>query len=88
MTECAALRLRAADREMSEVYGGLMESEDKEFVAALKQAQDAWFRWREAEGNLAAKTTNDADLVEYARMHQQALMSEDRIKDLRGMSGN
>jgi uncharacterized protein YecT (DUF1311 family) len=88
MTECAALRLKAADRELGEVYGGLMDSEDKEFTATLKQAQEAWMRWREAEGALAAKTATEADLVEYARMQQQALMTEDRIKDLRGMAGN
>jgi uncharacterized protein YecT (DUF1311 family) len=88
MTECAALRLKAADRELGEVYGGLMDSEDKEFTATLKQAQEAWMRWREAEGALAAKAATEADLVEYARMQQQALMTEDRIKDLRGMAGN
>jgi uncharacterized protein YecT (DUF1311 family) len=88
MTECAALRLKAADRELGEVYGELMDSEDKEFTATLKQAQEAWMRWRETEGALAAKTATEADLVEYARMQQQALMTEDRIKDLRGMAGN
>jgi len=88
MTECATLRLRAADREMADTYGALLDSEDKGFVAALKAAQDAWMRWREAEGALAAKTANDPALVEYARFKQQALMTEDRIKDLRGMAEN
>lgn len=88
MNECATLRLRAADRELAEVYGSLLSSEDKEFVAALKLAQEAWMKWREAEGKLAAKTVNDQGLAQYTKMNQEALMTEDRLKDLRSMAGN
>ena len=88
MTECATLRLRAAEREMADTYGSLLESEDKEFVAALKLAQDAWMKWREAEGKLAARTVNDPELAQYTRTNQEAVMTEDRVKDLRSMAGN
>ena len=88
MAECATLRLRAADREMADLYGSLLESEDKEFVAALRPAQEAWMKWREAEGKLAEKTVNDPGLAQYAKTNQEALMTEDRIKDLRSLAGN
>lgn len=88
MSECATLRLRAAEREIAEVYGALLDSEDKEFVKVLKEAQDAWMRWREAEGKLAMKTVTDQALAQYALRVQEAQMTEDRIKDLRSISGH
>jgi uncharacterized protein YecT (DUF1311 family) len=88
MNECATLRLRAAEREIAEVYGALLDSEDKEFVKILKEAQDAWMRWREAEGKLAMKTVTDQTLAPYALKVQEAQMTEDRIKDLRSISGH
>lgn len=88
MNECATLRLRAAEREIAEVYGALLDSEDKEFVKVLKEAQDAWMRWREAEGKLAMKTVTDQTLAPYALKVQEAQMTEDRIKDLRSISGH
>jgi uncharacterized protein YecT (DUF1311 family) len=86
MTECATLRQRAAEREIAEVYGALLDSEDKEFVKVLKDAQDAWMRWREVEGKLAMKTVTDQALAQYALKVQEAQMTEDRIKDLRSIS--
>ena len=86
MSECATLRLRAAEREIAEVYGALLDSEDKEFVKVLKDAQDAWMRWREAEGKLAMKTVTDQSTAQYAMKVQEAQMTEDRIKDLRSIS--
>lgn len=88
MAECAGQRLRAAEREMSELYGQLLDNEDKDFVEAVRQAQEAWMRWREAEGRVAAKTVNDQALARYAVLNQQAQMTEDRVKDLRGLLGN
>jgi len=88
MNECATLRLRAAEREIAEVYGALLDSEDKDFVKTLKEAQDAWMHWREAEGKLAMKTVTDQALAQYALKVQEAQMTEDRIKDLRSISGH
>jgi len=88
MTECAVLRLRAAERELAPVYGTLLDNEDKDFVTSAKKAQDAWMRWREAEGQLAAKTVSDQGLADYTRINQEAIMTEDRVKDLRGYAGN
>ena len=88
MSECATLRLRAAEREIAEVYGALLDSEDPEFVKVLKEAQDAWMRWREAEGRLAMKSATDQALAQYALKVQEAQMTEDRIKDLRSISGH
>ena len=82
------LRLRAADREMGELYGALLDSEDKEFAKAVREAQEAWMRWREAEGRLVARTVNDQALVPYTQRTLEAQMAEDRIKDLRGLAGN
>lgn len=86
MTECATLRFRAADRELADVYGALLDSEDKDFTQAVKEAQEAWMRWREAEGRLMAKTVADPALAGYAAKNQQAQMTEDRVKDLRSIS--
>lgn len=88
MTECANLRLRAAEREMGEIYGRLLDSEDRDFAAATREAQEAWMKWREAEGKLAAKTVSDPGLAAHARKNQEALMTEDRVRDLRGYAGN
>ena len=88
MTECANLRLRAADREMGELYGALLDSEDKDLAKAVREAQEAWMRWREAEGRLVARTVNDQALVAYTQRTLEAQMTEDRIKDLRGLAGN
>ena len=88
MTECATLRLRAAERELAPLYGALLDSEDKEFAAAARLAQEAWMRWREAEGRLAARTVGDQGLAQYTRINQEAIMTEDRVKDLRGYAGN
>lgn len=88
MTECATLRLRAAEREMATIYGELLDSEDKDFADAARKAQEAWMHWREAEGRLAARTVGDQGLAQYTRINQEALMTEDRVKDLRGYAGN
>jgi len=88
MTECATLRLRAAEREMGEIYGSLLDSQDKEFAAAVRKAQEAWMKWREAESALAARTVNDPTLEGYTRKRLEAQMTEDRIKDLRSYSDN
>lgn len=88
MTECATLRLRAAERELGELYGRLLDSEDREFAAAVREAQEAWMKWREAEGKLAGKTVSDPGLAAHARKTQEALMTEDRVRDLRGYAGN
>jgi uncharacterized protein YecT (DUF1311 family) len=88
MTECATLRLRAAEREMGEFYGRLLDSEDRDFAAAAREAQEAWMKWREAEGRLAAKTVGDPGLAAHARKNQEAIMTEDRVRDLRGYAGN
>jgi len=88
MTECATLRLRAAERELGEIYGNLLDSQDKEFAAAVRKAQEAWIRWREAESALTARTVNDPAMEAYARKRLEAQMTEDRIKDLRSYSDN
>lgn len=88
MAECANLRLRAAEREMGEVYGALLDAEDKDFAKAVREAQEAWMRWREAESRLAAKTVNDPGLVPYTQRTLEAQMAEDRVKDLRSLAGN
>jgi uncharacterized protein YecT (DUF1311 family) len=88
MTECATLRLRAADRELGAIYGNLLDSEDKTLAQAVREAQDAWMRWRDAEGRLAERTVNDQGLALYTRRTQEAQMTEDRIKDLRSLAGN
>ncbi|KAF0233366.1 MAG: hypothetical protein FD177_1759 [Desulfovibrionaceae bacterium] len=88
MTECATLRLRAAEREMANYYGILLDSEDKDFAKAVREAQEAWMRWREAEAKLVERTVNDPGLVLYTRRTQEAQMTEDRVKDLRSLAGN
>jgi len=88
MTECATLRLRAAEREMANSYGILLDSEDKDFAKAVREAQEAWMRWREAEAKLVERTVNDPGLVLYTRRTQEAQMTEDRVKDLRSLAGN
>jgi len=88
MTECATLRLRAAEREMGEIYGNLLDSPDKEFAAAVRKAQEAWMKWREAESALTARTVNDQAMESYVRRKLEAQMTEDRIKDLRSYSEN
>ena len=86
--ECATLRLRAAERELAALYGALLDSEDKDLAKAVREAQEAWMRWREAEGRLAAMTVNDKTLAQWAQKSQEAQMTEDRIKDLRVLTGN
>lgn len=88
MTECAKLRLRAAERAIGEVYGELLESEDKQFAQAVREAQEAWMRWREAEGRLAAKSVGDESLALMERYRLEARMSEERLMDLKAMRGN
>lgn len=88
MVECATLRLRAAEREMAAYYGELLDSEDKGFAQAVRDAQEAWMRWREAEAKVAEKTVNDPGLVLYTRRTQEAQMTEDRVRDLRSLTGN
>lgn len=88
MTECATLRLRAAEREMANYYGILLDSEDKDFAKAVREAQEAWMRWREAEAKLVERTVNDPGLALYTRRTQEAQMTEDRVKDLRSLAGN
>lgn len=73
---------------MAESYGMLLDSEDKEFAKAVREAQEAWMRWREAEGRLVERTVNDPGLVLYTRRTQEAQMTEDRVKDLRSLAGN
>ena len=84
-TECATLRLRAAEREMAQYMGELMKSDDAGFKEALAAAQDAWMKWREAEGKLAGLVVTDRALEPVARLTAQAQMTEDRVKDLRNM---
>lgn len=88
LTECATLRLRAAEREMGEIYGNLLDSPDKDFAAAVRKAQEAWMKWREAESALTARTVNDPAMESYTRKRLEAQMTEDRIKDLRSYSDN
>lgn len=83
--ECATLRLRAAQRELNEVYGALLDSEDKDFAAAVRKAQEAWVTWRDAEAGLAAKAAHGQEAL--ARKKQEAQMTEDRVRDLRSYSG-
>lgn len=87
-SECAGIRLRDAEREMGELYARLLQSDDRDMVEALKGAQEAWMRWREAEGRLAARMANDPAQAGAAALTQQAQMTEDRVKDLRAMLGD
>lgn len=84
-TECANLRLRAAEREMAQLVSELMKSDDADFKTALAVAQDAWMQWREAEGKLAETAVSDRTLAPVARLKVQGQMTEDRVKDLRSM---
>ncbi len=73
---------------MANYYGILLDSEDKDFAKAVREAQEAWMRWREAEAKLVEHTVNDPGLVLYTRRTQEAQMTEDRVKDLRSLAGN
>lgn len=84
-TECAVLRLRAAEREAALLVSELMKSDDQEFKEALAAAQDAWLKWRETEGKLAGLTVNDKTQGQLARLTTEAQLTEDRVKDLRNM---
>jgi len=84
-TECATLRLRAAEREMASLMSELMKSDDQDFKEALAAAQDAWLKWRDAEGRLAGLTVTDKTLETSARRTLEAQLTEDRVKDLRGL---
>jgi len=81
--ECAVLRLRAAERELTSVLDRLMKSADQDFKTALKQSQDAWLNWRDAEGALAAVAASDPVLAVSERLKVQSQLTEDRVKDLR-----
>jgi len=86
--ECATLRLRGAEREMAIYLDDLLKSEEPEVAEALKQAQAAWLQWREAEGALAAAGVKDKGLAQLARRRQEAQLTEDRVKDLKSLSGS
>jgi len=73
---------------MANYYGILLDSEDKDMAKAVREAQEAWMRWREAEAKLVERTVNDPGLVLYTRRTQEAQMTEDRVKDLRSLAGN
>lgn len=83
--ECATLRLRAAEREIPPLVNELMQTDDKEFKEALAAAQDAWLKWREAEGRLAGLAASDKALAAAAQLTTEAQLTEDRVKDLRNM---
>ncbi|WP_173086283.1 lysozyme inhibitor LprI family protein [Fundidesulfovibrio magnetotacticus] len=87
MTECARLRLRAAERELGAVYGDLLDSEDKDLAQAVRAAQEAWMRWREAEGKLAASGVTDPGVAQLERTRQEARMTEERLMDLKALRG-
>lgn len=86
MQECAALRFRAAERELARVEDRLAAGEGDVFRQALREAQVAWRAWRDAEGRLAAAATEDPGLAVAVRKNTEAQMTEDRVKDLRGYS--
>lgn len=87
VAECANLRLRAAQRELNDVYGALLESEDKDFAAAVRKAQEAWVLWRDAESALAGRAAGSPAEAVVVRRKLEAQMTEDRVKDLRSYSG-
>lgn len=86
--ECARLRLRAAEREMLEQMRVIEASEDNNLKKAIAAAQDAWLKWRDAEGEVAVVTSEDARAAAVNRDTVKAQLTEDRVRDLRTHTGN
>lgn len=86
--ECAKLRLRAAEREMLAQMRLIESQEDDALKRAMAAAQDAWLKWRDAEGEVAAVAAGDeAERQRAERDGVKAQLTEDRVRDLRAHTG-
>lgn len=86
--ECARLRLRAAEREMLDQMRFIEALEDDNLKKNIAAAQDAWLKWRDAEGEVAAAASEDARIGAVNRDTVKAQLTEDRVRDLRTHTGN
>lgn len=54
MTQCAADAYKAADKVLNQVYQQLVAKLDEEEKAQLKEAQNAWLKYRDANCDFVA----------------------------------
>jgi uncharacterized protein YecT (DUF1311 family) len=87
--QCATSRLKAADDELNRVYQSILNryKNDRQFLAKLRTAQQAWLKFRDAE--LEAKFPFADKQARYGSVYPMcanlflAQRTQERIKDLR-----
>ena len=87
--QCATSQLKAADDELNRVYQDILKryKNDRQFVQKLRNAQQAWLKFRDAE--LEAKFPFADKQARYGSVYPMcanlflAQRTQERIKDLR-----
>jgi uncharacterized protein YecT (DUF1311 family) len=87
--QCATSQLKAADDELNRVYQDILNryKNDRQFLLKLRNAQQAWLKFREAE--LEAKFPFADKQARYGSVYPMcadlflAQRTQERIKDLR-----
>ncbi len=83
MGNCAGVEYQKADAELNRVYKQLMASlEDREYEEALKTAQQAWLKYRDAHCDFRAFQNRSGTI--YTVVHRTCLttMTRARTKEL------
>jgi uncharacterized protein YecT (DUF1311 family) len=84
MRDCAGKEYKAADAELNTVYKQLMASlSDHPYEAALKTAQQAWLKYRDANCEFEAFDNRGGTIYPVVYNSCLAVMTRARTKELR-----
>ena len=82
MRACETHRYEQAEQQLEAAYRALLAPLDKQGQAKLRQAQEAWRRFRAAEADFQADTARGGTLAPLIRMSVLADMTEARLEQL------
>lgn len=70
LNSCASDEYAAADKELNQVYQGVLEryKGDAKFIVKLREAQRAWLRYRDAEFEAKFPHHQEVDYLEYGNV--------------------
>lgn len=85
MRDCAGREYKQADDELNRVYRQLVAriGNDEGRKTALKTAQQAWIKYRDANCDFASYLNRGGTIEPVIRFNCMTAMTESRMKDLR-----